>query len=212
MKSDCDTDLLENVAKEMPFQTPTLELVKKIQDGDRDAGDLLCNRYGNKVLQEVRKALGPSIRSNLDSQDIKQTVWLQIIELLPDFAYKDEISFLKWISTIVQHKIISKVRYYNRKKRSIKKETKREVDSVQDKKKTPSKCVIEYEDADLLWIALNNIPIHYRDILIDRTILNLPWDSIARVNGTNIHAAQVLMTRARDSLKKELSVLQDRGN
>lgn len=58
-----------------PEQLPTVErLLRRMQDGDRDAVGAFITQYGARIRRRIRGKLGPAMRRIFDSQEILSTV------------------------------------------------------------------------------------------------------------------------------------------
>lgn len=118
---------------------PTWELIRQIQAGDRQAADILCRRYGPRVARLVRRSIGRRLRARLETQDLVQSAFLEVLRGLPGFTYRGEAAFLAWPAAIVE-----------------------------------------------------------------RMILALPWEAIARAHGASIPAVQMRLARAKARLARML--------
>ena len=75
-------------AAERAFPAPeslSMELVKRIQAGERAAWDELYARYHDQLLLAARLRLGPGLRRHLTSEDVFQSVALEAFRALERF-------------------------------------------------------------------------------------------------------------------------------
>ena len=91
---------------------PTWELLERIRRGDRTAGNLLCERYGPRVLRIVRRFLKNRPRRKLETEDLVQSSLREVFAHLDRFTYRGEGAFVKWLGTVVESKIRSTVRHW----------------------------------------------------------------------------------------------------
>ncbi len=187
---------------------PTWELIQRVQAGDRHAGELLCRRYGPRVYRLARRSMGARLRAKLDSDDIVQSSFREIVAQLPHFAYRTEAAFLSWLAKIVDNKIRAAVRYWSAQGRTPEREHAVDVADLVSDAPSPSHEVRRGETVQRLFFAIDRLRDQYRRIVVERMILGLPWEAIAMANHTSVQAAQMLLTRAKRGLARELRRLE----
>lgn len=101
-----------------PEETRSLELVKRIQSGERQAWSELYARYHDPLLLMVRVRLGPGLRRFLTSEDIFQSVALEALQSLKDFEYRGAGSLDAYLRTLVLNKIRDRADTFGAQKRS----------------------------------------------------------------------------------------------
>jgi RNA polymerase sigma-70 factor, ECF subfamily len=84
---------------------PTEELVHLAQQGGRAAFDSLIRRSQPELVRLVRARLGARLRQMEDTADLVQSALTEAVRDLPQFEYRGKGSFLRWLSTIVEHKL-----------------------------------------------------------------------------------------------------------
>jgi RNA polymerase sigma-70 factor (ECF subfamily) len=94
------------------------ELVRRAQAGDRAAFDALLSRNEARLARLVKKRMGSELRATEDSQDVIQSALAEAVRALPSFEYRGEGSFLRWLGTIVEHRVRNHVRALRREKRT----------------------------------------------------------------------------------------------
>ncbi len=102
----------------IPDEGASVELVRRIQNGESDAWDELYRRYRDRLLLYIRCRIGPSLRSRLQSEDILQSVFKDAVDDLQGFTPQGEESVKHFLRSCVLNKIRKKVTYFSAKKRS----------------------------------------------------------------------------------------------
>src|SRR5262245_19923726 len=100
----------------------TTDLVRLAKEGEKGAREEVFSRYSERVLDIVRARLGKRLRTSLESRHILQEAFSDALAGLERFEMQDGSSLIRWLSTIVEHQIISKASYYNAEKRSAERE------------------------------------------------------------------------------------------
>lgn len=93
------------------------ELVRRAQLGDRAAFDELIRRCEGRLLGLVRARLGAELREKEDSTDVVQSALAAAVRDLPRFEYRGQGSFLRWLTTIVEHKVRHHARAWRAQRR-----------------------------------------------------------------------------------------------
>src|SRR5262245_59971238 len=99
-------------------ETPTIELVRRAQAGERAAGEELFVRYRERVLVIARVRLGAKLRGTLESNDILQEALLEAVRGLERFQMDDESSLIRWLARLVEHRITARASYQTAAKRA----------------------------------------------------------------------------------------------
>ena len=71
-------DIHDHLEPDQSHPIPTWELIERIQKGDKEAGEVLYERYGPRVFRLVRRAMGPRLRAKLASVDLVQSSLRQV--------------------------------------------------------------------------------------------------------------------------------------
>ena len=97
----------------------TRNLVNRALEQDRDAIDLLFQRYRDRLRTALRKLIGPKYRVLMaDSEDATHDAILSALRRLHQFEYRGEGSFLAWLLKGAEYEIIRRIRALETKKRS----------------------------------------------------------------------------------------------
>jgi RNA polymerase sigma factor (sigma-70 family) len=101
-----------------PVSDSSRELVQQAQHGDRAAFDALIRRSEARLADLVHARMGAELRRHEESRDVVQSALREAVAALPRFEWQGEGSFLRWLGTIVEHKIHHRARDLHRAKRA----------------------------------------------------------------------------------------------
>jgi len=189
----------------------TRNLVNRALEQDRDAIDMLFERYRDRLRAALRKLIGPKYRVLLaDSEDATHDAILSALKRLHQFEYRGEGSFLAWLLKGAEYEIIRRIRAMETKKRTATgglialDDGAAEV--VPAKDATPSQVHDEIELAERIRTALQQLPDREREIIVLRRYLELDTDEICAEMGLPTEGAvRALLSRAQARLAGLLS-------
>lgn len=95
----------------------SIELLQRIQNGDRGAWDELYLRYRDRLLFSIRCRLGPELRSRLQSEDVLHSVVREALTDLQHFEPQDERALGRYLHVCVLNKIRKKGRFHGAARR-----------------------------------------------------------------------------------------------
>ena len=189
----------------------TRHLVKLAQDGDESALNRLCNVYGARVLWIIRLRMGAELRSKLESIDVVQDVLMSALKDLPNFTYKTQGDFLRWLSRIAENRLRGYLQRLHANKRDIRKEVQLNdyrlsaedsivatLDAVATT--TPSAIMSKREELDKLAKAIDALKPEYRQVIVLTKIEGLSYKEIGKQLGKSSEAVRKLVSRALEEL------------
>ncbi|MBN1284007.1 MAG: RNA polymerase sigma factor [Anaerolineae bacterium] len=164
-------------------------LVRRAQDGDREAFRALYDRYFDKVYNRVKAKVPIQ-----EVEDVTQEIFIAVARSLPRFEHRAK--FNTWLYTIVSRQIADFYRRYYR----------RDEVSVESDEEGP---VVNFNDAQIdnsviLQRALLSLPAHYQEIILLRFADGLPFAEIARVQGKSLEAVKSLYRRAIEAIREKV--------
>jgi RNA polymerase sigma-70 factor (ECF subfamily) len=192
--------------------TKTFELVHRVQSGDKAALNDLFGRYYERLRHSVRIRLDSYMRRQLESGDILQTTFAKAFRKFDQFEMRNEASLIHWLAEIAARQI--------KDARVKAKAVKRgggalpvELDApAGDASGTLAEAVVtadtgpqERSQRREHWRAveqcMDQLPAHYREVLVLRDYDGLSWREIADRLGKNTEsAARELHSRAKVAL------------
>ena len=204
----------------LPANAPFLDdntrnLVSRALEQDRDAIDLLFQRYRDRLRSALRKLIGPKYRLLLaDSEDATHDAILSALRRLHQFEYRGEGSFLAWLLKSAEYEIVRRIRAIETKKRGAHGGLiglDEDVEQlVAGKDATPSQQHDETELAERIRTALQELPDREREIIVLRRYLELDTNEICAEMGLPTEGAvRALLSRAQARLSGLLSRNQE---
>jgi len=189
----------------------TRNLVNRALEQDRDAIDLLFQRYRDRLRTALRKLIGPKYRVLMaDSEDATQDAILSALRRLHQFEYRGDGSFLAWLLKGAEYEIIRRIRALETKKRSaeggvLALEDGR-AEMIPTREATPTQVHDETELSERIREALQELPDREREIIVLRRYLELDTQEICAEMGLPTEGAvRALLSRAQARLAGLLS-------
>lgn len=189
----------------------TRNLVSRALDQDRDAIDLLFQRYRDRLRNALRKLIGPKYRVLMaDSEDATHDAILSALKRLHQFEYRGEGSFLAWLLKGAEYEIVRRIRALETKKRTaiggLVALDENVEEMIAGKDATPSQVHDETELAERVRVALQQLPDREREIIMLRRYLELDTNEICAEMGLPTEGAvRALLSRAQARLSGLLS-------
>ena len=174
----------------------SLELVRRIQQGDSGAWDALYLRYRDQLILSIRCRLGPALRARLQSEDILHSVFKDALQDLHSFVPEHARSLNHYLHTCVLNKIRNKADYFGAQKR------RGEValsSSLVERLPNPIDQAPEYHDSPryaALEAALARLPEEMRELVLLRRVEELSNLEVAELVGKSPEATSKAYNRA----------------
>ena len=204
---------------EIPELSRSIELVQRIQTGDRDALNELFERYKPRLKRIIRIKMGARLQRHLDEDDIVQEVFLIAMRKVQEFELRSHAGILQWLARIAQHEISNKVEFYAAQKRDAH-EVPLRADSgtrhgvlVPANQPSPSQEALRAEFEELIDSYVEELdPPEYREVILRRDYYQEEWEGIrAALGRPTVEAAQELYRRAYKRLRERMSKHLERG-
>lgn len=171
--------------------------------------------YRPLLRLEVRKLqLDPRLRRRFDSSDLVQEAFVRALTNLDQFAGKTEGEWVKWLQCILKNAAIDADRREKADKRDLRAEqyledcmtnsSVRLAKFLEDNGSSPSQQVERGERYVRFAEALERLPEDQRDVVIQRDLLGLPVDQIAREADRTEKSVAGLLRRGRQGLRELL--------
>lgn len=179
------------------------EIILRCKNGDREAFNLLMEKYQRQVFNVVYGMLS----DYEDASDATQEVFIKVYRSIASF--KGQSSFMTWLYRICSNVCNDFLRKRQRQGRTVSldadndEETNNVMDVVSNEP-MPDEMLEMNESQKALWAAIKALKKEYREIIVYSDIQQLSYDEIARIircpNGT----VKSRLNRARSALKKNL--------
>ena len=165
-----------------------IDVIVRVRAGDTEAFRSIVERYERPLLSVVQHLA----RNAADAEDVAQEVFLTAFEKLDSFD-PARSHFSTWLFTIARNKTINA----NKKKRA-------QPLSALPERHSRENCTdrAEYEELfDHLDAGLNALPAKQRRAFVLAQMEELPYEEIARIEGTRVGTIKSRVNRARKKLQ-----------
>lgn len=182
-----------------------LALVKRVQQGERSAFDLLVAKYQHKILNLIMRY----VKDPSEAMDVAQEAFLKAYRAVPSF--RGDSAFYTWlyriaINTAKNHLVAARRRPINLDVDLSEMEgveafgTLRDVDS-------PEHLLLTDEIGQVINNAIDGLPDELRTAILLRELEGLSYEEIAEAMDCPIGTVRSRIFRAREAIDKELRPL-----
>jgi RNA polymerase sigma-70 factor (ECF subfamily) len=173
----------------------SLELVRRIQAGDREAWERLYLRYHDALLFAIRSRLGSGLRAWLQSEDILQSVVKDALRDLERFEPRGPGSLAHYLHVCVLNKIRGKAATFGTEKRAGEQRLPGSVlDALPERSGEPR--YLDGARYERLEAGLSQLPEPMREVVLLRSVEGLSNDEAAGVLAKTPAATSKLYNRA----------------
>ena len=182
-----------------------LALVKRVQQGDRSAFDLLVSKYQHKILNLIMRY----VKDPAEAMDVAQDAFLKAYRAVPGF--RGDSAFYTWlfriaINTAKNHLVAAKRRPMQLEAELADAESFDEFDTLRDVD-SPEHLVLTEEIGEVINRAIENLPEELRTAILLREIEGLSYEEIAEAMDCPIGTVRSRIFRARDAIDQKLKPL-----
>jgi RNA polymerase sigma-70 factor (ECF subfamily) len=173
----------------------SIELIRRIRAGDREAWEELYLRYRDRLLLSIRCRLGQELRSRLQSEDILQSVFKDVLGELRDVEHRGKGSLDAYLHVCVLNKIRNKADFFAAKKRTGETPL---TDSVLDDLRAPGVAEPGYLDRERyerLERAIAALPPDMKEAILLRRVEGYTNQEMAAALGKSPDAASKIYNR-----------------
>lgn len=172
----------------------SLELVRRIQAGEREAWERLYLRYHDGLLFAIRSRLGKKLRASLQSEDILQSVVKDALRDLAHFEPRGPGSLQHYLHVCVLNKIRAKAEHFEADKRAgVQPVPDTVLDALAQRDEPRYLDGARYERLEA---GLARLPEPMREVVLLRSIEGLPNDEAAALLEKTPAATSKLYNRA----------------
>lgn len=190
----------------------TYALIARCVNGDIAAFDLLMRDYESKIFNYVYKMLGHREEAKETTQDIFFKIYTHLQQ------FRGESSFSTWLFNIVVNTCKNKLEYKNvRDKYSIEKNINLEknsnivncLENIASNAKSPEHLCEMRELQQLIKSAIEELPEHYKTVIVLRDISGFSYAEIARILQCPVGTVKANIARGRLLLREKLDSVGD---
>jgi RNA polymerase sigma-70 factor, ECF subfamily len=179
----------------------SFQLVLKARAGDRAACEALFARYHTRLQRWAHGRLPAWARGSTDTLDLVQDTMLQVFRRLDEFEPKHAGAFLGYVRRTLNNTITDRIRFAQRRGILQPLDSTRASEEPSQQEELVATQLLERYEA-----AMEVLKPDYRDAIIARVELRLPWDEVMAVLGKpSIPAAQVTVSRALVRLARHMA-------
>ncbi|MCG8325352.1 MAG: RNA polymerase sigma factor RpoE [Thiotrichales bacterium] len=189
----------------MPDSVTDQELVKRVQNGDKKAFDLLVLKYQQKIVNLVSRF----VRNQSDALDVTQEAFLKAYRALPKF--RGDSAFYTWIYRIAVNTAKNYLAVQARRPSGVDMDIS-EIEQIQGENAlkdnaTPENLVLRDEIQTTVVNAIEALPEDLKAAITLRELEGLSYEEIAEVMECPIGTVRSRIFRAREAIDKELKPL-----
>ncbi|MDD3594310.1 MAG: sigma-70 family RNA polymerase sigma factor [Candidatus Gastranaerophilales bacterium] len=179
-----------------------IELVKLAQQNDKKALEELIRQEQSSIY----KYFNAQKTKADDLPDLTQEVFLKMTKSIK--SLKNPLLFKSWLNRIVNNVFLD---FLRKKQRQSKfhsvflPESIGALQEVPDTDKTPIEFSLAEELKGKIEIAIQDLPVKLKDMLILRELKGLSYEKIASKEKININTVKSRLSRARSKLKEDLN-------
>jgi RNA polymerase sigma-70 factor (ECF subfamily) len=183
-----------------------VELMSAIQLGDKIAFRRLWDKYYPSTYRAVLQI----VKNPDDTRDILQEAFFRVFRSARKFDITKKFS--SWFYTIVNHVYIDFFKKKNKKSKIIREESAREKDNfdeplterIPSPKADPLEHTLQIEEKSQVWLAIEQLSVKHRRVIIMCDIRGLSYEEIAGQLGIPKGTVMSRLHNARDKLRKLL--------
>jgi RNA polymerase sigma-70 factor (ECF subfamily) len=182
-----------------------LALIKRVQQGDRSAFDLLVVKYQHKILKLIMRY----VRDSSEALDVAQEAFLKAYRAAPSF--RGDSAFYTWlyriaINTAKNHLVAAGRRpaHYN-----LDLQDPEQVEVLTDLREldTPEGLAQSEEIRETVNKAISDLPEELRTAILLREIEGMSYEEIAQTMECPVGTVRSRIFRAREAIDKRLAPL-----
>lgn len=188
------------------FDPPDLEMVKRCQEGDREAFRILVERYQARATRLAYRYVG-----NMDdAQDITQDAFIRVHRSIKDF--RNESQFYTWFYRILVNLALDHLRRNRMKAAEFQDGVllrSQSASDAQTRKTNPREELWKKQRQQAIVGAIDTLPPDQRTTVILREIDGLSYEEIAQVTKVPIGTVMSRLYYARRKLQEKLKEYVD---
>lgn len=185
-----------------------LQLVERVQAGDREAFSLLVSKYQRRLLRLVSRF----VRDAAEAEDVTQEAFVKAYRALPNF--RGESAFYTWLYRIGVNTAKNWLVANGRRMPTVTDVTDEDGEVIEDggllrDDETPEQVLLSKQIGATVNAAMDGLPEDLRTAISLREIEGLSYEEIAQVMDCPIGTVRSRIFRARDAIAAKLRPLLD---
>lgn len=185
-----------------------LQLVERVQSGDREAFGLLVSKYQRKLLRLVMRL----VRDPAEAEDVTQETFIKAYRALPNF--RGESAFYTWLYRIGVNTAKNWLVAHGRRMPVMSEIVDDESEGIEEgvllrDDETPDRVLMSRQIGETVNAAMEALPEDLRTAISLREIEGLSYEEIAQVMDCPIGTVRSRIFRAREAIAARLKPLLD---
>ena len=186
-------------------------LINDARAGNDSACGRLLELYRNYLKLLARMQIGARLQAKLDPSDLVQETCLYAHRYFSGFRGTSEAQLIAWLRKILADRAAKQVRQFTREKRDMNLERRLEADlgessralekALATDQTSPSEQMARREQSVLLADALEQLPAHYREVMILHHLQGVPLPEVAKRMGRTYDGVRKLWVRSMIKLR-----------
>ena len=181
------------------------ELVKRAQDGDKRAYDLLIQKYQHKVINLVSRY----VHDSHEAQDVAQEAFIKAYRGLKNF--RGEAAFYTWLYRIAvnsaKNYLLSRSRKQSDYHVDVEDAEYYEEGSILRDQGTPEHVLLSEELEKTVFDAISDLPEDLKTAITLRELEGMSYEQIAEAMSCPIGTVRSRIFRAREAIDKQVKPL-----
>jgi RNA polymerase sigma-70 factor (ECF subfamily) len=180
-----------------------LAIVRRVQQGDKQAYNLLVGKYQQKILRLVSRF----IRDSMECEDVTQEAFIKAYRALPNF--RGESAFYTWLYRIAVNTAKNYLVSARRRPPSQDLDAQEASNSLAGANfvdlNTPESTLMNDELLSVIRCTIAELPDNLREAIVYREFDGMSYEEIAEVMDCPIGTVRSRIFRARETLEEAMS-------
>lgn len=180
------------------IETTDIALIKKFQEGNNDAFEILIRRHEEKIFSSIFFL----VKDEYLAEDLFQDVFIKIIDKLRKKHYNEEGKFLPWALRISHNLCVDYFRKVKRNPTIITSDNRDIFETINIVADSREVEMMRKQSYLLVTNMLQTLPEDQREVIVLRFFVGLNFKDIAKVTNCSINTALGRMRYGLINLKK----------
>lgn len=183
------------------------ELVRRVQQGDKSAYDILVIKYQHKIVQLVNRF----VKDPSEAQDVAQEAFIKAYRALGNF--RGDSAFYTWLYRIAintaKNYLVSRSRRYSDYEVDV--QDAEQVENAPQLKgmETPDSILMNEQIIEAIKAAIEKLPDEMRTAIMLREFEGMSYEEIAQAMECPVGTVRSRIFRAREAIDEKLTPLLD---
>jgi RNA polymerase sigma-70 factor (ECF subfamily) len=189
------------------LSTAEARFIEKLRAGEAQAFDDFVIRYSQNVFALLIRLT----EDEEEARDLTQDTFLRALKSIKSF--RGDADLKTWLYRIAVNESRNRFRWWKRRNKSSTISLDAEMNSsekplsetISDDSESPEMETLRRERERALRLALRELPVNFREVVILRDIEGLSYEEVAAALETNVGTVKSRIARGREELRKKLN-------